>query len=218
MLPGLNMAGFLYSGADIGGFGDNTTEDLLLRWLALGCFTPLMRNHCAWNGRNQEPYVFGKKEAFKSLLDLRYALIPYLYSEFVKAAVTGNCYLRPLAFDFSNDRKACACEDQLLLGEGIMIAPVYTQNAIGRYVYLPEDMTQVTWAKGDASYKELKAGDYFVDIPLDTVVFFVRKEKAVPLSIQGKLALVGSGASYSLYDDNGYTRNIDLNSLQKITK
>ena len=218
MLPGLNMAGFLYSGADIGGFGDNTTEDLLLRWLALGCFTPLMRNHCAWNGRNQEPYVFGKKEAFKSLLDLRYALIPYLYSEFVKAAVTGNCYLRPLAFDFSNDRKACTCEDQLLLGEGIMIAPVYTQNAIGRYVYLPEDMTQVTWAKGDASYKELKAGDYFVDIPLDTVVFFVRKEKAVPLSIQGKLALVGSGASYSLYDDNGYTRNIDLDSLQKITK
>lgn len=58
MLPGVNMCGFLYSGADIGGFGDSTSRDLLMRWLALGDFTPLMRNHSAWNTRLQECYSF----------------------------------------------------------------------------------------------------------------------------------------------------------------
>ena len=52
MLPGLNMCGYLYSGADIGGFAEQTTEDLMLRWMALGIFTPLMRNHSAWDARH----------------------------------------------------------------------------------------------------------------------------------------------------------------------
>ena len=54
MLPSLNMCGFLYTGADLGGFGADTTRDLLLRWLALGVFTPLMRDHAAAGTRDQE--------------------------------------------------------------------------------------------------------------------------------------------------------------------
>ena len=63
-MPSLNMCGFLYTGADLGGFGADTTEDLLLRWYALGIFTPLMRNHSAHGTRRQEVYLFENKKAY----------------------------------------------------------------------------------------------------------------------------------------------------------
>ena len=219
MLPSLNMVGFLYSGADIGGFGESTTRDLLLRWLALGAFTPLMRNHCAWNNRSQECYAFGNTDDFKSLLDFRYALVPYIYSEFVKAALGGTMYIRPLGFDFPTDMRALRTEDQLLVGEGILIAPVYEQNADGRYVYLPEDMTKVCWCRGKISTEEKKRGSYYIRMPLDTVTFFVRKDRLVPLCQPpantaaldtSSFTLVGTGTSYSLYEDDGYTRTVTL--------
>ncbi len=219
MMPSLNMAGFLYTGADIGGFAESATRELLLRWLALGDFIPLMRNHCAWNGRNQECYAFGDTAAFKSVLGLRYALLPYIYSEFVKAALSGGMYIRPLAFDYPQDRHALRVEDELLVGEGILIAPIYEQNAEGRYVYLPEAMTKVTWRGGNITMEEKAAGSYYIYVPLDAVVFFVKQGKLVPLSQPARntsevdyktLLCVGTGTSYELYEDDGYTRNITL--------
>ena len=63
MMPALNMCGFLYTGADLGGFGADTTEDLVLRWMQFGLFTPLMRNHAALGTREQELYQFSNSEA-----------------------------------------------------------------------------------------------------------------------------------------------------------
>ena len=73
MMPSLNMCGFLYTGADLGGFGANTTRDLLLRWLALGVFTPLMRNHAALGTREQEPYQFEHIEDFRNVIGIKEA-------------------------------------------------------------------------------------------------------------------------------------------------
>ncbi len=219
MLPSLNMTGFLYSGADIGGFGGSTTRELLLRWLAFGVFTPLMRNHSAWDTRRQEFYAFGDTEDYRSVLELRYALLPYIYSEFVKAALSGGMFLRPLGFDFPGDDRALRCEDELLAGEGLLIAPVCEENARGRYVYLPEDMTRVSWRRGKIRTQEMSKGSYYIYVPLDTVTFFVRKGKLVPLCAPAKdtesldtsrLTLVGSGDSYGLYEDDGFTRDIRL--------
>ena len=96
MLPGLNMQGFVYSGADLGGFGCDTTEDLLMRWLELGIFTPLMRNHTAKGTREQEVYQFTNLPAFRRIIGLRYFLLPYLYSEYMKACLSGEMLFRPL--------------------------------------------------------------------------------------------------------------------------
>ncbi len=228
MLPSLNMAGYLYSGADIGGFGEDSTRDLVLRWLALGVFTPLMRNHCAWNGRNQECYAFGDTEDFRSILTLRYALLPYIYSEFVKAVLSGGMYIRPLGFDYPEDHHALECEDQLLVGEGIMIAPIYRQNASSRYVYLPEAMTKVTWQRGKITTEEKGKGSYFVSVALDAVVFFVRKGCLVPLAKnameaassadidESKLGFIGNGTGYRLYSDDGFTREISKLSIHTV--
>lgn len=182
MLPSANMCGFLYCGADLGGFGGNATRDLMLRWLALGVFTPLMRNHRAVGTRAQEAYSFGDAEDFADVLAVRYRLLPYIYSTFRRCSEEGDMMFRPLAFDYPEDGIARECEDQLMLGEECMIAPVYTQNASGRTVYLPEDMTLVKLSGRRVVKKELEKGLHYIDVALNEVPLFIKKGKKIPLA------------------------------------
>ena len=221
MLPSANMCGFLFSGADLGGFGSNVTEDLLLRWLQLGVFTPLMRNHCALGCRPQEVYQFPEKQAMANLLGIRYGLLPYLYSEFVKAALEGDMLFRPLHFDYPDDPHAAQVETQLMLGEGLMIAPVLEQNATGRYVYLPEPMKLVRMrSTDDYETEDLDAGHHYIDVGLRELAFFIRPGCVIPLAQAAQsvaeldtahltlLHNVTQGVgTYVLYDDDGYTRD-----------
>ena len=223
MMPSLNMCGFLYTGADLGGFGSDTTEDLVLRWLALGIFTPLMRNHSALGTRVQEAYRFEDMEGFRHIIGLRYRFLPYLYSEYMKAVLRDEMMFRPLAFDYPEDRHAVKVEDQLLLGDGLMIAPVYEQNAEGRYVYLPEKMKMVRFKKGGIMEEEvLEAGHHYVEVGLTDVVVFVRPNHLIPMSTGGQcvadvdfenlqyLSFVEEGeAVYEYYHDNGYEKDYE---------
>ena len=229
MLPSLNMCGFLYAGADIGGFGQDTTEDLMLRWLALGIFVPLLRNHCTFGARRQEFYLFENKKAIKNLLDLRYSLIPYLYSEYVKSALRGELLYTPLGFLYPNDERAKEIEDQLFVGGSIMIAPVYRQNEKGRLVYLPESMKMVK-IKSVTDYREevLPRGDHYIEIGFDETVFFIAPGKALPLAnpvshveeLDDKnfLWLKNSEGEvdYELYTDDGVTADIRFENIKTI--
>ena len=182
-MPGLNMCGFIYAGADMGGFGADATEDLLLRWTALAMFMPLMRNHSARGTRQQELYRFTKTGTSRNLLLLRYSLLPYLYSEMMKAILTDDMLMLPLSFEYPEDRRAAHTEDQLLVGESIMIAPVYQQNAEGRYVYLPEDMKLLRFrSPGDYDEEMLPAGDHYVSCGLSEVLIFLRKGHVLPMA------------------------------------
>lgn len=215
-LPGLNMAGFLFTGSDTGGFGCDATEDLMLRWLQYALFTPLFRNHSANGTRMQELYRFDTVQAAGEMVKIRYCLIPYLYSEFLKAALQDDMLFRPLGFDFPADALAKQTEDQLLLGGELMIAPVYKQNAAGRYVYLPEEMMLVRMRTWNAVQTEiLPKGHHYVDIALDELVFFIRQHKAIPFGQPARntaeitydsLRLLGyPDSSYELYRDNGFS-------------
>ena len=218
-MPSLNMCGFLYSGADTGGFGGNTSRELLLRWLAFSVFTPLMRNHSAIGTRKQECYRFRGTEDFQSIISLRYRLLPYLYSEYMKAALRQDMLIRPLAFDYPDDEKARRIEDQLMVGEGIMIAPILEKGVNGRIVYLPEPMTEVRYSGGSFTCMDVGAGERTAMAPLNTVVFYIRRGKLVPV---GKavsntaemdlldVELLGSGTSYEQYVDDGSTKECSL--------
>lgn len=217
MLPSLNMCGFLYTGADLGGFGADTTRDLLLRWLALGVFTPLMRDHAAQGTREQECYQFENIEDFRHVIGVRYRLIPYLYSEYMKAALNNDVYFKPLAFVYPEDRMAVQVEDQMMLGNEIMIAPVYTQNAKGRYVYLPEEMKFVKFLPGGRIVEEvLGKGHHYVEIALNEVPLFIRSGKCIPLADTAEyvealdtehMTMLGfAGAEYMLYEDDGVSK------------
>ena len=229
MMPSLNMCGFLYTGADLGGFGADTTRELLLRFLALGVFTPLMRNHSALGTREQECYQFEAVEDFRSVIGVRYRLLPYLYSEYMKAALNDDMYFKPLAFVYPDDKMASRIEDQLMIGNEIMIAPVYEQNGRGRYVYLPEEMKFVKFLPdGTISEEILGAGIHYVDIALNEVPLFIRSGKCIPVAGAAEcvdeidlssLRMIGyPGAEYVLYDDDGVHKDYENEKNYRILK
>ena len=134
---------------------------------------------------------------------------------------------RPLAFDYPMDSMACRTEDQVMLGADCMIAPVYEQNARGRYVYLPEEMLQVRVKCSENDRMEttvLPAGHHYIPVELDEVVFFVRKGHILPIakgsdSIQNVASVnfadlrlfahAPDGAAYEYYTDDGETKDYD---------
>ena len=231
MLPNLNLCGFLFTGCDLGGFGCNVTEDLMERFLQLGVFTPLMRNHSALHTREQEIYRFSIWETMRDTVSVRYALLPYLYSEFMKAALRDEMLFRPLAFDYPADCRAVHTQDQLMLGGDCMIAPVYEQNAAGRYVYLPEDMLLIRFRSAtDYDLVPLEKGDHWIDLALGEFPLFVKKNRAVPLCAGGEssellddtaftlLGQIEKEGVLELYRDDGRTTSPDLESgLTRIT-
>ena len=221
MMPSVQMCGFLYTGADLCGFAGDTTPDLALRWLEFGLFTPLMRNHAGAGTREQEYFRFvDQLPALREMLRLRYALLPYLYSEFMKSALENTGYFRPLGFDWPADPEAREVQDQLLLGDGVMLAPVYTQNAAGRHVYLPEPMQLYRLRSAeDYDTEALPAGHHYVHCALNEVLLFVRPGHAVPLAKpaactaaldEQPIALLAcpdadGHAAYRMYTDDGET-------------
>lgn len=221
-MAGLNMCGFLYSGADTGGFGGNCTRELMLRWLALSVFTPLMRNHSALGTKKQECYGFDNPGDFKKVIALRYRLLPYIYSEFMKALVHKDMYMKPLGFEFCEDETARRCEDQLLVGEGIMIAPIMTEGRNTRQVYLPEEMIMVRFDGENFSEKKYSKGTIEIKVPLNEVVFFIRNEKSICVTrhlVQSTKDLnlwdvkqIGYDTPYDQYVDDGISVKDFLNS------
>ena len=229
MLPSLNMVGILYTGADLGGFGSDTSRDLLLRWLALGVFTPLMRNHSAMGTREQEFYQFEDSSDFENVISVRYRLIPYLYSEFMKAVLNDDMMFKPLAFVYPDDKIAVQVEDQMMLGNEVMIAPVYTQNADGRFVYLPEDMVFVKFmGDGNIHQEKMDAGVHYISVALNEVPLFIRENKCIPIVPKAectgdidedKISLIGyEGAEYELYRDDGIHKDYDNEKNFRVLK
>lgn len=221
MMPSLNMVGLLYSGADIGGFGGNANSDLLIRWMQFGLFTPLFRNHAVMDSRMQEPFSFDDEttHVLREVVRLRYALIPYLYSEFMKAVRDDESYFNPLFFEYDSEMSR-RVEDQLLLGDSVMLAPIYEPNCRGRYVYLPEEM--LLWRARNYNKIEaevMKEGHHYMDIESDQVPIFIRKNKLLVVgnysnnvetidnSIIQVVGLVDNFAMYTLYDDDGSTKD-----------
>lgn len=187
MMPSLNMCGYLYTGADTGGFGADVTEDLLLRWMEFAVFTPLFRNHSARGTRQQEAYRFSHEDRFVNVIGARYQLLPYLYSEYMKAALSGTMMFSPLSFVYGKDALARQVEDQLLVGENIMVAPVYTQNVTGRVVYFPERMKELVFEEGKLTEgKIFEKGFSYVEMPIGTVHVFLREGYLLPVSKGGK--------------------------------
>ncbi len=230
MMPALNMCGFLYSGADTGGFSSDANSQLIIRWTQFSLFTPLFRNHSIMGSRRQEPYVFDEESmlTIREAIRLRYALIPYLYSEYMKATLNQDVLFAPLSFEY-NDKMSRHTEDQLLVGDSLMITPVYEENAFGRYVWLPEEM--LLWkAKSydKRHFAVMSQGSHFIEIDLDEVPIFIRKNKMIVLGRPASnveamdtdqltvIAFIDDVAEYTFYDDDGTSKEYENGSYAKI--
>lgn len=104
-LCNLGLSGFSYAGTDVGGFGADTTKELLARWVQVGCLSPFFRNHSAQGTRKQEPWQFDKEllEIYRKYVELRYHLLPYIYDCFFESEQTGLPIMRPLMLNFEKD-------------------------------------------------------------------------------------------------------------------
>jgi alpha-glucosidase len=179
MLTGIGLSGQPFTGADIPGFFENPDPELMVRWYQAGAFYPFCRNHsCNW-GRERYPWSFGPavEKVVREALRRRYQLLPYIYTAFVQASETGAPVMRPLVFDFQYDDAARETDDQFMLGESLMIAPVCQPGRTSRQVYLPEGW----WY--DWRDSALLEGGRFITAaaPMDSIPVYARAGCMIPL-------------------------------------
>lgn len=148
MTLNMGVCGFPLHGPDIGGYAGQASPELLTRWLQAGAFLGLMRVHTSTDTGDQEPWSHGPPwtDRNRSAIELRYRLLPYLYSLFHEAARTGVPPARPLWMEHPGEEEVACVEDQILLGSHLLVAPVMEEGAALRPVRLPRG----TWyAFGD---------------------------------------------------------------------
>lgn len=173
----LGLSGMYMVGSDVGGFGSDTTPELLIRWFQLGAISPFFRDHYAKGTRNQEPYAFDRAtmDACREALDLRYHLLPYLYD----LAHEDMPILRPLVLEFPEDPICRELTDQCMLGDRLLAAPVMTPGVTARAVYLPKGV----WFDYYTG-KRYSGGRYVLaEAPLDRMPLFARGGAVIPVSV-----------------------------------
>jgi alpha-glucosidase len=216
MLIGLGLSGVPFVGADVGGFIGGPSPELFARWIQVGALTPFFRGHTAHDSPPQEPWAFGPEvEAIsRQAIELRYRMLPYLYSLFRETAMTGAPVLRPLFWHHQADSVVYdpAWQHQFLVGERLLVAPVTREGAREQDVYLPEG----SWL--DLGTEEVYEGGQAVtaDAPLDRIPMFLRAGGILPMqevaqhlgqdtAAPSKLTLevFPAGGAFVLYEDDG---------------
>src|SRR6478672_4994700 len=214
MLCNMGLSGVAFVGCDIGGFAGNATAELFARWMQVGMLYPLMRGHSAMSTARHEPWVFGDRveKICREYIELRYQLLPYLYTFFWEAATTGAPILRPLLYHFPNDPKTYTLYDQVLLGTSLMAAPIYRPGVEHRAVYLPEG-TWYDWWTGECYQGEMHI---LAHAPLERMPLYVRAGSIIPMApvMQHvdeqpldllKLRIWPGTGEFTLYEDDGQT-------------
>lgn len=174
----LGLSGMAFIGTDIGGFGADTTPELLVRWVEVGCFSPLFRNHCANGCMNQEPWLFGDEilSIYRKYVNLRYTLLPYFYDLCHECEQCGLPVIRPLVLHYENDKNVRNLNDEFLVGKNLLVAPVVEQGARKRIVYLPEGVWYDYW-----THARYEGNQYYLaDAPLDVCPVFVKAGTILP--------------------------------------
>jgi alpha-glucosidase len=210
----MGLSGVPFVGTDIGGFFGNASGELFARWMQFGVLSPFCRGHSIIGSERHEPWVFGPRvEAIcREFLQLRYRLLPYLYTLFWQASQRGTPVLRPLLYHFPDDPATYQLHDQVLLGPQLLAAPIYHPGREHRHVYLPTDVWYDWWTN------ELIAGPthLLAYAPLERMPLYVRAGAILPsgpdLHYTDErpldsltLDLYPGNGAFTLYEDDGYS-------------
>lgn len=216
MLLNLGLSGFAFCGTDVGGFQFDCTPELLSRWVQVGCFTPLFRNHSCVHTRDQEPWAFDEKteEINRKYIKLRYKMLPYLYDLFYEAENTGLPIMRPLFIHYMDDEKTYELNDEFLWGENILVAPILEQGKTFRGVYLPKG----SWYDYFTGEKIEGGRVVLKDAPIDICPIYIKEGSIIPtfneMSYVGQngfdelvLEVYRGNGTYVHYEDDKETFN-----------
>lgn len=178
MVLNMGLSGAPLTGPDVGGFMNHSTPELLARWTQAACLMPFFRNHSADGTIQQEPWSFGEpyESICRAAVELRYRLLPYLYSVVARSARLGHPIVRPLFMAEPDNPALRDIDDCYLLGDHLLVAPVLHQGATGRPVHLPKGTWYDYWT--GTPYEGGRVIN--VDAPLDHLPLFVRAGATLP--------------------------------------
>ncbi|VEL34142.1 unnamed protein product [Protopolystoma xenopodis] len=180
-----NMFGIPMTGADICGFRGQASEELCIRWSQLGAFYPFSRNHNELGQPPQDPaaWSFTATEYISTALQMRYHLLPYLYSLFYRAHLNGTTVARPLSFQFPDDVITHGIVRQFLLGPCLLITPVLEPNTDRVTGYLPKgEWVNLATGHREGGYRAGNTGEWkMFPAPLSTIPVHVRAGCILPM-------------------------------------
>lgn len=230
---GQMAAGLPWWTYDAGGFfrpSDQYTnkdyQERMLRWIQAGTFLPLMRIHGYMS--QTEPWRYGEQveHIVSDFLDLRYRLLPYVYSHTALVSHQGGTFMRPLIFDFSQDKEALKQQNEYMFGNSLLINPITQSNVQSWKTYLPEHAAGWIDFWNGKTYE----GGQYVDIPasIEKIPVFVKAGTILPLGMKKQYAsenlsapleihiYPGEDASFILYEDEGDNYNYEKGAYSNI--
>ncbi|MFZ2286968.1 MAG: TIM-barrel domain-containing protein [Bacteroidales bacterium] len=228
IVAGLNytITGLPYWTTDIGGFfrpgkaqyTDEKYHELLIRWFQWGAFNPIFRIHGFQS--ETEPWKFGTvvEDAMRTILDLRYRLLPYIYSESYQVTKNGSTMMRPLVMDFPGDSTAVKQPYQYMFGKSVLVAPVTEPDAKEWQTYLPKETEWFDFRTG-----EKYAGGQTVnkETPTDIIPLYVKAGSIIPFGPEVQYATgkkwdnleirvyAGANGEFTLYEDENDNYNYE---------
>jgi alpha-D-xyloside xylohydrolase len=236
IVAGLNftITGFPYWTTDIGGFfrpgrsqyTDEKYHEILTRWYQWGAFNPIFRIHGYQT--ETEPWKYGQKveDNMRKILNLRYRLLPYIYSEAWQVTKNGSTMMRPMVMDFNGDTTAINCQYQFMFGKALLVAPITEPGVSEWNVYLPKSAKWYNFWTGD----EFNGGQTVkTDAPIDKIPLFVKAGSIVPIGKPMQYTgekktdtleiriYNGANGEFTLYDDEGDNYNYEKGIYSTIT-
>lgn len=214
MNANLGISGFSFVGNDVSGFGLDSSEELFIRWMEMGPFIPIFRNHSNMYTRRQEPWAFGPRaeKIAKKSIELRYELLPYIYDLYYISHKEGLPIFRPMIMEYEKDMNLLNMREQFMLGENMIVAPVLYEGERSKTVYLPKGI----WFNY-FTMEKLQGGKWYkLPCELDEILVFVKEGAIIPtynkkfrnVKERPKNILVkvfGENAKGFHYNDDGHT-------------
>lgn len=219
----MGLSGMAFTGPDTGGLAGNCNGELLIRWNQMSVFTPFFRNHSAKNTADQEPWAFGEdcERISREYIELRYRLLPYLYTAFWQSAQSGLPIMRPLFLTFQDDAHTYDMDDEFMCGDAFLVAPVYKPGVTSRRLYIPSGRWYDFWNNTLIGGPQIAC----LDAPLDRIPLLIRAGSIVPMwptmqhtgeyPVDTLILHVYPGNNTSwLYEDDGHTWNFQGGSYR----
>jgi alpha-D-xyloside xylohydrolase len=235
IVAGLNnsISGLPYWTTDIGGFfrpgqsqyTDPKYQELLVRWYQWGAFNPIFRIHGYQT--ETEPWKYGPQveESMRKMLNLRYRLLPYIYSDAYQITAHGSTMMRPLVMDFRDDSLALNRPLEYMFGKSFLVAPVTEPEVNQQDIYLPISPAWYDFWAGE----RFNGGQTIrVEVPRDQIPLFVKAGSIIPMGAFVQYAnqqtadsleiriYPGADGEFTLYEDENDNYNYEKGSYSTI--
>lgn len=220
MVLNMGLSGQVMTGPDIGGFWKAPTEELMIRWIQLGIFYPFCRNHSASGTPEQEYWAIGEEvtRIARKYLELRYRLLPYIYTELQKSCRNGEPLMKPLFYHYPGDKNCLNPEtanSQFLFGENLLIAPILEPGKNSRTVYLPGSGYWTAY-NDNKTYRGGK--EYTIQAPLDEIPIFIKEGSVLPMTepVQSTPELKGNPLFMEIYPADRFSGTLYLDDGESL--